>query len=122
MEYKEATLYLPGTKVDSGLAMKIIIELNSENKPVDQFADEKPLQYFGQNISSADGKIEKETTSIAGYSSLIAYSKPNCPILFIESKNRVFILFLLPNMTSGTMPSTESVELFWNIVDTFAVI
>ena len=122
MEYSQAVFYLPGSVDDYGLALRIITYINTEDMTLDQFVDEKLGKVINKIPTDVIGNKQKTKTNIAGHSAISSETYINCPIVFIESGEKVYVILLAPNMTTGNMPTEKSVDLFWQMVNTFTIL
>jgi hypothetical protein len=121
LDYSETIIHFPRS-IDLGVGMMIFTDLNKGNISLDQYADEELNQNTYRKPPKAEGNIQKITNAIAEHNALTFVSKNNCPIVFIESKDRFYEIMLGPNMTTGNTPTNESVNLFWKIIDTFTIL
>jgi hypothetical protein len=119
LDYSLATFRLPGRY---GLAITITTYQNKEEISLDQFVDERLEEIKNRIPSDIIGNIRKTAIVVAGHSAIASETYKNCPIVFIGSVDRFYIITLSPNMTTGNIPTEDSVDLFWKIVNTFTIL
>jgi hypothetical protein len=122
LDFSETIITFSRNVDPDGAVLEIFTDLNKEKISLNRYADEELIKIFHGKLQTWVGKIQLNAATIAGHPALTFDSKLNRPAVFIESKDRFFELILVPNMMAGNTPTKESVDLFWQIVDTFKIL
>jgi hypothetical protein len=118
LDYSLATFHLGRYDI----AITITTYQHKEEISLDQFVDERLEKIKNRIPSDIIGNVQKTAIVVAGHSAIASETYKNCPIVFIGSVDRFYIISLSPNMTTGNIPTEESVDLFWKIVNTFTIL
>ena len=122
LDYRKVFINFPKTIDPDGATMGIYPFIKKEEKSLSQFADEEINHIITGKPPISEENNQKEMINVADHPALSFTFYQNCPMVILESSNMFYILRLIPNTMRGNIPTNESVDLFWRIIDTFKIL
>ena len=117
LEYPHLLITL---KLPSGFQdMQVIVYSNQERSSIKEIVTQKVYQ--GNLPKDKSEKLSLQQIKIAGHDAMKLEMTPFLPGIFISAKSKIYFISLPTEMLSGNPPNTESIDLFYKIVNTFSL-
>jgi hypothetical protein len=114
-DFSVVDIRFPGSIDKTGVAMRIITYINSDNELLGQFSKEKMKSFENENITITDRIISNHSAIIYESDGFIRIN------VFISSGNNFYYLLLVPNTMVAIGTTNEAVALFKTILNTFVI-
>lgn len=117
LEYPQLIIAL---KLPSGIQnMQVIVYSNQEQLSIKEIIAQKVYQ--GNLPKDKSEKMSLQQIKIAGLDAMKLEMEPFLPGIFISANSKVYFISLPIEMLSGNLPNSESIDLFYKIINTFSL-
>jgi hypothetical protein len=115
LDFSVVNIRFPGSIDKTGVVMRVITYINSDNKSLGQFSKEKMKSFENENITITESIISNHSAIIYETDDFIRIN------VFISSGNKFYFILLIPNTMVAIGTTNEAVDLFKIILNTFVI-